>query len=135
MSEQRMEEGTILSGSWGYDQTNAEFWRVVKRTAKQVEIVKIGASVVEDERGTRRVVPNPEEVATEHSQRACAWYAGAGEHPSRWTSPDLPCFVMVRRRRKIQPGERVRLKSYLSLSIWDEKPQWDSAVSDPGGGH
>ena len=33
--------GDILASSWGYDQTNWDFYRVVKRTATMVYLVKL----------------------------------------------------------------------------------------------
>lgn len=37
----RIEIGTILSYSWGYEQTNVDFFQVVKVTAKTVQIREI----------------------------------------------------------------------------------------------
>jgi hypothetical protein len=33
--------GDILTGSWGYDQTNVEFWQVIKATKAMVSIQKV----------------------------------------------------------------------------------------------
>ena len=38
-----VEIGTIFVCSWGYDQTNVDFYQVVKRTAKMVTVRKIRA--------------------------------------------------------------------------------------------
>ena len=51
--------GDILVSSWGYDQTNIDFWCVVGLTAsgKSVRIVPAGKRVVEQFTGGERVAP------------------------------------------------------------------------------
>ena len=51
--------GDILVSSWGYDQTNVDFWRVVGLTpsAKSARIVQLGLEVVERSTGSEQVVP------------------------------------------------------------------------------
>ena len=53
--------GDILVSSWGYDQTNIDFWRVVGLTAsgKSVRIVPAGQRVVARFTGGEWVVPAP----------------------------------------------------------------------------
>ena len=53
------EVGDVLVSSWGYDQTNIDFWRVVGLTAsgKSLRIVPAGQRVVEQFTGGERVVP------------------------------------------------------------------------------
>jgi len=53
------EVGDVLVSSWGYDQTNIDFWRVVGLTAsgKSVRIVPAGQRVVDYSKGSERVVP------------------------------------------------------------------------------
>jgi len=54
--------GDILYSSWGWEQTNITFYKVVKRTPKQVQLQQIGTSHIEDQsmamQGT--AVPNEE---------------------------------------------------------------------------
>jgi len=51
--------GDVLVSTWGYDQTNVDFWRVVGLTAsgKSARIVPAGSRVVEQFTGGERVVP------------------------------------------------------------------------------
>jgi len=51
--------GDILVASWGYEQTNIDFYRVVGLTpsGKSVRIVQLGLEVVERSTGSERVVP------------------------------------------------------------------------------
>ena len=51
--------GDVLVSSWGYDQTNIDFWRVVGLTpsGKSARIVPAGQRVVDYSKGSERVVP------------------------------------------------------------------------------
>jgi len=56
-----VEIGHILSASWGYDQTNIDYYKVVRKTAAMVEVVAIGQFFVEaDSSMSEYVMPNPE---------------------------------------------------------------------------
>lgn len=60
-----LETGMILSGSWGYDQTNVDFFEVVKVVGKtMIEVERIGSQSATDAGNpaymTDKVVPNPE---------------------------------------------------------------------------
>lgn len=46
-----MDIGVILVYSWGYDQTNVEFFKVVKATSKTVTIEAINGQLAKDEEG------------------------------------------------------------------------------------
>ena len=61
------EVGDVLVSSWGYDQTNVDFWRVVGLTAsgKSVRIVPAGQRVVERFTGGERVAPKRVDSAFE----------------------------------------------------------------------
>tara|TARA_R100001082_G_C4362952_1_gene160302 strand:- start:1605 stop:2186 length:582 start_codon:yes stop_codon:yes gene_type:complete len=52
--------GDIFVGSWGYDQTNVEFYQVVEKKGVTCKIQKIGQKVVEETQGCDYVRPNPE---------------------------------------------------------------------------
>ena len=51
--------GDVLVSSWGYDQTNVDFWRVVSLTAsgKSARIMPVAQRVVDYSKGSERVVP------------------------------------------------------------------------------
>lgn len=62
--------GLILKGTWGYEQTNVDFFKVTRVIGKtMVEIAKIGAATAEGTEsytwGQRYVTPNPDAVSTE----------------------------------------------------------------------
>lgn len=56
--------GDVLYSSWGYDQTNVDFYKVVRRTASSVWLVRIGARHVPGSEGfmSERTVPDPDVV-------------------------------------------------------------------------
>ena len=55
----KVKVGDIYYTSWGYDQTNIDFYQVVNRTAATVEVVKIGKNCVDSMTGVDMVVPDP----------------------------------------------------------------------------
>ena len=100
--------GDILYSSWGYDQTNIDFYQVTKVIGKAVEIREIGKSISESSgRGyDDEVMPVP----------------------NRFINPPM---------RKIpQDGYKgeptIRLTSYSSASLWNGKPKYQTAA---GYGH
>ena len=50
------EVGAIWCTSWGYDQTNVEFWKVVKETKATITLRRIGSEVIDG-----RLYPWPHE--------------------------------------------------------------------------
>lgn len=50
--------GDILYASWGYDQTNINFYRVVRTTAATITIEEIGKDVKEDGLMCGKATPN-----------------------------------------------------------------------------
>jgi hypothetical protein len=54
-----LKAGDVLVSSWGYDQTNIDFYEVVSVKAKSVKIMKIGSKCVEmNGPGGNRVIPD-----------------------------------------------------------------------------
>ena len=76
--------GDLLVSSWGYEQTNINFWRVVGLTAsgKSVRIMPVLQRVVDYSKGGERVVPDEGDVFREQDEVTTAlirWYGhGAG---------------------------------------------------------
>jgi hypothetical protein len=98
--------GDILYSSWGYDQTNIDFYEVTKLMGKMVMMRPIAQKTVREERGSDWVVPLP----------------------GRFTGAAL--------RKKPQSGYGggvyVKLNSFSSASLWDGKPKRQTAA---GWGH
>lgn len=57
--EHGLKVGDILYSSWGYDQTNVDWYEVTKVIGKQVEIREIAGKTVEEGRGSDKVVALP----------------------------------------------------------------------------
>jgi hypothetical protein len=109
--------GDILYSSWGYDQTNIEFFKVVKVSEFSVWIQKVGSKVVEVTGWAHQNV-----VPTDSS-----------EYEVRVSDFDEPAVYETRsyaiRRHKIQPsysGYGVSLNSYSAAFLWDGKPKGQS---------
>ena len=71
--------GDVLVSSWGYDQTNVDFWRVVGLTAsgKSARIMPVAQRVVDYSRGSERVVPGGGDVFREQDEVSTSlirWY-------------------------------------------------------------
>lgn len=62
------EVGDILYTSWGYDQTNVDFYRVVSFTAATITLQKIGKSVDSRQTGSNRVVPDGSSSSSKTTQ-------------------------------------------------------------------
>jgi hypothetical protein len=90
----QLEVGDILYSSWGYDQTNIDFYKVKRLAGKtMVELVPIESKLAE----TLQNSPYQDMVVP---------------YPANEGKPF---------RRKIQ-GDYVRLNSYSGASLWDGKP-------------
>ena len=89
--------GDILNSSWGYDQTNVDFYEVVGVTDKSVRLEKIGNRTIDDQgAGGLSVVPD-----TAHR---------SGN-------------VMLKR---VSEGGWVRLSSFSGASKWSGRPQYET---------
>lgn len=54
-----IQKGEIFSTSWGYDQTNVDFYEVVEVKGKMVAVREIALKVVKEDRGSDLVMPVP----------------------------------------------------------------------------
>jgi hypothetical protein len=64
--------GDIIVNSWGYDQTNVDFYRVTRTTAHYVWLQEIGSQQTEKETGNSMaayVVANPEVISNAPVER------------------------------------------------------------------
>jgi hypothetical protein len=93
--------GDILYSSWGYDQTNIDFYQVVAVKDKTVDIREIDKKVVRRERGADYVMPEPGHFvgAVLKNKRPSKGYGG---------------------------GASIRLTSYSGASTWDGKPKYQT---------
>lgn len=57
--------GDIFVDSWGYDQTNVEFYKVTKKLKASIKVVQIGSKTVADHTSQLMVVPVADAVISE----------------------------------------------------------------------
>lgn len=50
-AKEKLQVGTLLHNSWGYDQTNCDFYQVTARTGCRVELTPIAGEMVEGSEG------------------------------------------------------------------------------------
>lgn len=124
-----IEVGTIFYSSWGYDQTNVDYYRVVEVTpsGKSVRIVKVRLTTVSDDGGpTTYVAPGTEPVTG-------GWVREGGVSTY---DPDYQEPPMLKRIQSYGEGERrscyLYLNSYSSAGLWDGKPKYQTGS---GWGH
>lgn len=103
--------GDILKMSWGYDQTNIDFFKVTKLCGTtMVELVPIGSKVVREERGADYVVADPDHVL----------------------DPERTIFDRVLRKRPNGHGSCKIFKWGGWAYPWDDNPAYETAA---GWGH
>jgi hypothetical protein len=114
--------GDILYSSWGYDQTNIEFFKVVKVSEFSVWIQEIGKKVVEVTGWAHQnVVPvdSPEYQVRNWDKEKDDW-----DNVNTFITKTHPI-----QRKKIQTyggGYGVSLNSFSSAWVWDGKPKGQS---------
>lgn len=87
--------GDLLECSWGYDQTNLDYYVVTKLLGvAMVEIREVATKIVGDSMTSNKVMPDPSRV------------------------------VGAPLRKKVQPNGAVRITSFSSAYPWDGKPGW-----------
>lgn len=98
--------GDILYGSWGYEQTNVDFWEVTEVRGAYIIIRHLCSKLVNGEEGFMqgRMVPLPGQFSTQNGDK--------------WSTL----------RKRPQPGGTddkgsVRITSYLSAYEWDGQPK------------
>lgn len=92
------QKGDILYSSWGYDQTNVDFYEVVEVVGKMVSVREIAGKVTREERGADYVVAVP----------------------GKFVGPVL--------KRKVGVGGYVKIDNVQSASKWDGKPKYQTAA-------
>jgi hypothetical protein len=93
--------GQILVSSWGYEQTNIDFYQVIAVTKASVRIVKLRKTSVPA--GTaNQVIPVP-------------------------NSADPADKGVIRRFKSWGKGYSVSISEYASASLWDGEPEYETA--------
>lgn len=92
-----LQEGDFLYTSWGYDQTNVEFYQVTKVIGKMVEIREVAQKVVKS------------------------------SPPQDYVVPVKNKFIGSKMKKKVGTGDRVKIESYSHASKWDGKPKYQTS--------
>jgi hypothetical protein len=95
-----LKEGDILAGSWGYDQTNVNFYQVTEVLGKDVILREIGYKPVRSERGMEYVVPTPDKFVGPPIRRRPTGAAGRAS---------------------------VKINNSIRAFLWDGKPMYQTA--------
>jgi hypothetical protein len=116
--------GKFFVSSWGYDQTNIDFYKVVGATAKRVRLQKWSAHRDEN----LRLVPGEGPHTTTHRP----YDYDTGEHG------DPVVTVAPVQLKKADPGYQGRpwitLTTYSGAGLWDGTPKSDT-YTHGGAGH
>ena len=93
-----IQPGVILVASWGYEQTNIDFYKVLDRRGDAVTIVEIGQKKMKEENDLQgNCIADPENVISEPI------------------------------RKRITKRGDIRLNSFTHCGIWDGRPMsWSS---------
>ncbi len=136
----RIEVGDYLVASWGYDQTNADFFKVTKRTPKMATFVQVEGQRHGD---TSRLEPS-DTPHREHSYNACELPMpqpdDAGNTRNDWRdyhAGDVACMIPVTYRRKVQDlgkdGEGISIESYKWARLYEGDGAFDTSASGQPG--
>ena len=127
-----VEIGHILRDSWGYDQTNIDYYKVIRKTASMVEIRKIGQKLVQRDSDMSEYViadADNELFDSAHISRAEAVKRGA-EIVSEMDGGDYVYarFAAISRHKaRFMNGKLyVRIESFSSASSWDGEADFQS---------
>ena len=103
-------KGTILYSSWGYDQTNIDFWEVVRATPTMVELRQLQQETVED--GFMQGHTRP--------------LLGQYRRPWPASGEDVTEETTIKRKVHVGEPDTVRLESFAWARRWDGQPKWCS---------
>lgn len=104
----KIEEGAILYSSWGYDQTNIDYYMVTRTTAKSCWIVPM------------MQVETPSEGFSPMSGHTVPLEAVTTD---RWGDAIVPELHKIHR---YEFGESISLTSYSSARLWDGAAKYAS---------
>jgi hypothetical protein len=105
--------GDILSASWGYDQTNVDFYQIVSVTKTGARLRKVTSTIVEVGSGSDRVVPVKDSF----------------ESRSNASSYEVPFTAEMGAFRRVDPardGYSVRISDSTSAYLWKGGATWQT---------
>lgn len=114
--------GDFFYSSWGYDQTNVDFYKVVGLTPKGVKVQKWTSAVVSGSGGPSEGVVPGEGPVTSYDYSAAA--PGADYWDREAAKVEVPAEVRTHRLYEGYKGSGAfTINSYSSAWHWDGTPQ------------
>jgi hypothetical protein len=125
-----IEPGAILYSSWGYDQTNIDFYYVTRTTAKSAWIVPMSSERVSGDGWTEHVVASEPRFKSNFCECRHAIDVHQGSHCPGFLGQPEPCDCSGPRPKVITPSMHriqrdydsagaLRLSSYSFARLWD----------------
>lgn len=89
--------GDILSTSWGYEQTNVDFYKVIRVLPKQIEVAELKQTSVPGSEGFMSDSRLPSDETTGRTYKLCVRAEGNlsrighSRYPSKWDGRPMSC--------------------------------------------
>ena len=122
--------GQFFTSSWGYDQTNVDFYKVVAVTPAGVKVQKWSNGVIGDNGGPQVNVVPGQGPATYTDWSGVDHSADYWDQKQQKVERDVP--VKFHRTNKWGDRPCFTVNSYSSAYLWDGKPQYQTGF---GWGH
>jgi len=116
--------GDYFYASWGYDQTNITWFKVVGFTAKCVKIQQVNGTLVTDNGPYTEWVPTA-------TVKVGGWVRDP-DFGGRTYDPDVPAPVLTKRIKSYGGTAYLAWESYADLKLWDGTPKYQTGS---GWGH
>lgn len=121
--------GTVFVSSWGYDQTNVDFYMVVGRTAKSVRVQPWGTVYAES------TGPHDSVMVGSGPKMETDW-SDVTPEMDFWERQEavkmVPAPIMTKRLIVYGDSVFLRLNSYSNAYVWDGSAQYQTGA---GYGH
>jgi len=125
-----VEIGSFFVSSWGYDQTNVDFYKVVGLTPKGVRVQKWTSTIVGEAGGPQEYVVPGQSPRTVRDTSAVTPEMDYWERQE--ATVDKPAPVETKRLKAWGSGAAFALTSYSAAWLWDGKPTYQTGS---GWGH
>jgi hypothetical protein len=124
--------GDIFSRSWGYDQTNVNYYQVVKvsPSGKTLTFREIGKAYVDDNQTS--CVPVKDAFVREDHCAKCSNHLMYHDGSNSYQITSHAFTTLYVKRLSKYSATYVKWNSYSGASLWDGKPEY---VTGPYGGH
>jgi hypothetical protein len=123
--------GQFFYSSWGYEQTNVDFYKVIAVTAKSVKIQQWSVKATDD----RRVIPGDKpytRTVTDWSQvTATDWDERVRQ--CREAQTEVPVGVQLKRVQTWSDRPALVLTSYSNAYLWDGASKYDTRIAGEAG--